>query len=125
MNDLLPASQLSSATVRRIDDGRVLCDDEWCDRLHGADPLVLVAGDEVMVCRLPGRQRGIVVGRIGGETRPSPSDTVIEAASSLALRCGEASLIMRADGRILISGSDIVSRAKRRNRIKGGSVAIN
>jgi hypothetical protein len=55
----------------------------------------------------------------------TPDHVVLQAKQSLTLRAGEASITMRDDGKILIKGHDVVSHAKRTNRIKGGSVAIN
>ena len=49
----------------------------------------------------------------------------IEAKRELVLRCGEASIRLRRDGRVEVRGIDVVSRAKRANWIKGGSVALN
>ena len=50
---------------------------------------------------------------------------LIEAMESLKLVCGESSIELHKDGKLLIRGNDVVTRAKRTNRIKGGSVAIN
>jgi hypothetical protein len=49
----------------------------------------------------------------------------IEARDEVSVRCGEASLTMRRDGKILVKGSDVTSRATRVHKIKGGSVRIN
>jgi hypothetical protein len=54
-----------------------------------------------------------------------PDTLVLEAKSSLTLRVGDGSITIRADGKILIKGKDLVSYATRVNRIKGGSVSIN
>lgn len=54
-----------------------------------------------------------------------PETLVLEARSSLVLRVGDGSIEIRADGKILIKGRDLVSHAKRMNRIKGGAVSIN
>lgn len=54
-----------------------------------------------------------------------PSTHVIEAREELQLRCGEATITLRADGTIKILGRDVTSWARRRQRIRGGSVAIN
>jgi hypothetical protein len=43
----------------------------------------------------------------------------------ISLECGRSSLTMRKDGKIVIKGEQIVSRATGTNRIKGGTVAIN
>ncbi len=121
-----------------------------CDVLVAVDgaKLSLSRGDEVLVWTPP-TGRGVILGRIGGrdaESRetatrvspraehtrsdsvppPSPPDTlVIEATESLTLRVGDGSITIRADGKILIKGKDLVSHAKNVNRIKGGAVAIN
>ena len=50
---------------------------------------------------------------------------VIEAKDELVLRCGAASITLRADGTVRVIGRDITSWARRRHRIRGGSVAIN
>jgi len=49
----------------------------------------------------------------------------IEAADELVLRCGQASLVLRRNGRVLIRGTYVETRSKGVNRIKGGSVQIN
>jgi hypothetical protein len=54
-----------------------------------------------------------------------PDDLVLEAKETVTLRCGDGSITIRADGKILIKGKDLVSHAQRANRIKGGSVSIN
>ena len=128
-------------SVRIAADGQA---PRWCDFLvTGAEPPALSPGDEVLAW-LPAREeeRGVIIGRIGAprpapatpdreaperETpeRETPDELVIEAKQSLTLRVGEGSLTIRADGRILIKGRDLVSHAQRTNRIRGGSVAIN
>jgi hypothetical protein len=50
---------------------------------------------------------------------------VIEAGEELELRCGEAAIILTADGRILQRGTYISSDASATQRIRGGSVQIN
>lgn len=49
----------------------------------------------------------------------------VTAYSELQLRCGAGSITLRRDGKIVIEGTSILSRAKVCNRIKGGSVQIN
>jgi hypothetical protein len=49
----------------------------------------------------------------------------IEAKEEIVLKCGGSSVSLRADGRILIRGRHLVSRASETNAIKGGSVKIN
>lgn len=50
---------------------------------------------------------------------------VVQAYSELHLKCGESSITLRRDGKIVIQGLYVLSRAKVCNRIKGGSVQLN
>ena len=119
------------------DDGRVYVsatEARPCRVLCSSDtPYVLVPGDEVFVWlpNDPGVD-GIILGRVGPSAAPSgrnpeepPAELVLEARSALVLRVGDGSIEIRADGKILIKGTDLVSHAARVNRIKGGAVAIN
>jgi hypothetical protein len=123
--DLLASSSLGSARLRAVTAESLTLDDGRCaDRVGGLDDLR--PGDEVIVATLPGRLRPIVMARVG--TRRAsvlPAEVVIAAGASLALSCGAAGITLRGDGRVLIDGLDIASRARRLNRITGGSVAIN
>ncbi len=49
----------------------------------------------------------------------------LEAQDEIVLKCGEAAITLRRNGRIAIRGVEVESRARGKNRIKGGSVAIN
>lgn len=49
----------------------------------------------------------------------------VEAADELVLRCGDASIVLRRNGRVVIRGTYVETRSKGVNRIKGGSVLIN
>lgn len=127
-------------TLARIttlfDDGRVQVDaagQRTCQVLcSSGTPYLLAPGDEVMVW-VPNdpASEGVVLGRIGASRAASaapdepPAELVLEARSALTLRVGDGSIEIRADGKILIKGTDLVSHATRMNRIKGGGVAIN
>jgi hypothetical protein len=50
---------------------------------------------------------------------------VLFAYSELHFVCGESSITLRKDGKVVINGRHVLSRAKVVNRIKGGSVQIN
>lgn len=50
---------------------------------------------------------------------------VIEAEQELELRCGEAVVLLTADGHIQLRGGYITSHADATQRIRGGSVQIN
>ena len=69
-----------------------------------------------------------------GLIQPPPSEpevtvdgerAVLEAVREVVLRCGEASIVLHADGRIYIRGARIVSEASGANRIRGGSIQLN
>lgn len=49
----------------------------------------------------------------------------IVAADEIELKCGEASLVLRRNGRVVLRGVQVETRATGLNRIKGGTVAIN
>ena len=50
---------------------------------------------------------------------------VLEAHEQIELKCGKASLLLTADGRVIIKGANILSRASGANKIRGGSVHLN
>ena len=50
---------------------------------------------------------------------------VLTGDEEIELRCGEASISLKKDGRLVIRGAYVETRAKGTNRIKGGSVQIN
>jgi hypothetical protein len=49
----------------------------------------------------------------------------LTAKETITLRCGEASITLSKDGKIVIRGSHVVSHASGVNRIRGGSVQLN
>jgi hypothetical protein len=121
-------------TVRA--DGRVMIfadaegQDVACEILQVSDPpICLKRGDDVLVWRPGPGEQGVVLGRVGvdapGHGPRLPDELLLEAKNGLTLRVGEGSITLRADGKILIKGKDLVSHAKRMNRIKGGAVSIN
>ena len=63
---------------------------------------------------------------------PAPADVLLDgervvltAEHEIELRCGEAALILSADGRIQLRGTYITSQASATQRILGGSVHVN
>jgi hypothetical protein len=59
------------------------------------------------------------------EARVDGRRVELEGRDEVVLTCGAASITLRRNGRILISGVQVETRARGLNRIKGGSVAIN
>ena len=106
---------------------------QLCDvLLAGPEPPCLVEGETVLVwCASAPEERGVILGSVrpsASTARPDrgPGDEmVLEAKRRLTLKCGDGSITIREDGKILIKGKDLVSHATRMNRIKGGSVQIN
>jgi hypothetical protein len=49
----------------------------------------------------------------------------IEGRDEVVLKCGEASITLRRNGRVVIRGAYVETRARGVNRIRGGSVEIN
>lgn len=148
MSDLSTQSA-AAVPVRRgrvlaIDaDGAVVVDLEsdllTCDRICGSDgrPTRVDIGESVVVVTFAGESRGVVLGRLAtpaiiaeweradAARDEAPDTLVLEAKESLTLRVGDGAITIRADGKILIKGKDLVSHAKNVNRIKGGAVSIN
>lgn len=50
---------------------------------------------------------------------------VIEGKDEIVLRCGEASITLRRNGKVVLRGTYLETHATGTNRIKGGSVQIN
>lgn len=56
---------------------------------------------------------------VGGKT------LYIGAEQDIVLECGKSSIRMTRQGKIILKGTDIVSRALRNNKIKGSSINLN
>jgi len=50
---------------------------------------------------------------------------VIEADEEIELKCGLGSIVIRKDGKIVIKGTNLLSRSSGPNRIRGGSINLN
>jgi len=83
-------------------------------------------GDRLLVLRPCGNEPGVVLGRVGRlASSPTESKVTIQATELLRLQCGEASIDLLADGKVMIRGEDVLLRAKGTQRIRAGTVAIN
>lgn len=116
-----------SLRVRFGDGSEAMCD--WLLGGGSASP-VLQPGDRVLVLSASDEHRGVVLGRIGRYTHPevsaSPPNTLsLEARERVSLRCGQASIELREDGKVFIRGEDVLVRAKGTKRIRAGTVSIN
>jgi hypothetical protein len=102
-----------------------------CEWLHALASQVPLVGDAVLLL-IPydDSVSAIVLGRVGPVTAGSaPTDVCarvrIEATERLTLSCGRSSIDLRSDGKVLISGDDVLVRAKGTKRIRAGTVSIN
>lgn len=129
-----PGSRLARATFVGLDDGRLIVTDgdgavwrcDWLER-GGAADLPLQPGDVLLVLLDP--QGALALGRVGvyRDPRTQAPDTTLclEAATELQLRCGDASLTLRQDGKVLLKGDDVLLHATTQQRIRAGTVSIN
>jgi hypothetical protein len=81
-------------------------------------------GDRLLVQPLPSPAVPVVMGRIGPYVA-APDHLCVNAAGHLRLQCGESSIDLRADGKVMIRGDDVLVRAKGTKRIRAGTVSIN
>ncbi|MBN1961011.1 MAG: hypothetical protein JW841_08690 [Deltaproteobacteria bacterium] len=49
----------------------------------------------------------------------------LKGSEEIRLTCGKSSVILNKNGRLIIKGVEVISRASKTNKIKGGSVRIN
>ncbi|MCH9684672.1 MAG: hypothetical protein K0V04_24770 [Deltaproteobacteria bacterium] len=52
-------------------------------------------------------------------------ELTLDADSELTLQCGKASITLQRDGKIVLRGTNLVSRASSVNRIRGGTIQLN
>ncbi len=69
-----------------------------------------------------------VLARRAGAPAPEiemPPRRLVDARDELVLQCGKASITLRANGKVVVRGTYVETRADGTNRIKGGAVKIN
>ncbi len=59
------------------------------------------------------------------EARMDGKRVVLEAEKEIQLKCGKGSITIKKNGKIVVKGTDLLSRSSGTNRIKGTSVGIN
>jgi hypothetical protein len=59
------------------------------------------------------------------EAKVDGKRVVIEGKDEIVLRCGQASITLQRNGKVVVRGTYLETRATGTNRIKGGSVQIN
>lgn len=100
---------------------------EIADLIESAEGTeVLLVFDNNDLCR------PIIIGRVRDRVPTNGVEICIrgrrflfDSEEEIELHCGQAKLRITRDGKLIILGEDVVSRARGRNRIKGGTVKIN
>lgn len=64
-------------------------------------------------------------GKLAVDAHLDGQRVILEGKQQVILRCGEASIELRHDGKIVIRGLHVVTHADGVNRIRGGAVQIN
>lgn len=109
--------------VATAQERQFVCD--WLESHLTVGPRI-AAGDTVLIMADPISCSGIVVGRVGPRAGGVPNAHLsIESVGQLTLVCGQASIDLRADGKVMIRGEDVLVRAKGTQRIRAGTVSIN
>jgi hypothetical protein len=73
------------------------------------------------------RRRPIIVGvlRVGVRRGAPKRQLLFEASQEITIACGKSSITLSRDGRVVIKGTELVSRASGTNKIRGATVQIN
>lgn len=50
---------------------------------------------------------------------------LLRAERQIELRCGKSSLLLRSDGRVVLSGTYVVSTSRGPNKLKGATISLN
>ena len=74
---------------------------------------------------LVGPPAAAAAGRPPVEARLDGERLVLEGTREIVLKCGDASITLRRDGKMVLRGAYVETYARGVNRIKGGSVKIN
>lgn len=110
-------------------------------RHHAATTVELdssVEGHPVLLMFLGGdRASPVITGLLApGSARPKKisrtpkleldaKELLLEADSQITLKCGKSSITLTRDGRIILKGKHLLSRATSVNRIRGGVIQLN
>lgn len=109
--------------------------------LVGGTALLQTPGAQLLILLEAGdAARPIIVGVVT-DTLPSATATIdrgagecvevdgrrieLEGREEVVLRCGRASITLRADGQVVVKGTRLTSRASETNKIRGANVLIN
>lgn len=74
---------------------------------------------ERVIARARDARPGELEVEVEGET------LLLRARKKIEIRCGKSSFVMQEDGKVVLSGSHVVSRSRGPNKIQGASIALN
>ncbi len=135
IKNLLMGNVVRLGWVVAVEDGAPVVD--YPGSMHGPTPArVFTTGDAALWASAAAERRPVVLAFADGDPRqplvlgveqPSaaPRELELRAGETLRLRCGEASITLRRDGKVIVRGVQVETRARGLNRIKGGAVRIN
>ena len=120
----------------------VSCGGDGGDRQQARTTVAIgpeLVGRDVMICFAGLERTPVIVGIVlGPGAQPIATEAppaidllvdrrriVFSAREEVVLRCGKASIVLTADGKVVVRGADVVTTAAGTNRIRGGSVRIN
>lgn len=97
---------------------------------HGQEVLVVFAHDNPDEPVIVGVMENILESMVAMEdgsakVSADPGQVVIRAEKEVVLACGDSSISLTREGRVIVKGRNILSRASKSNKIKGPSVEIN
>lgn len=108
--------------VYQIDDCRFIRD---AQAIVGQQLVPSDVGEEVCLAFADNDlEKPIILGKFRHRTTPG-TPLSFESDTHIILRCGKASISLKADGTVAIRGTNVASRASHTNRIRGGNVQIN
>jgi hypothetical protein len=97
--------------------------------------------DVLLACPGDDRTRPVILGAVSDHLSQSRSAAVphqagvhayvdekrivFNAQREILFRCGKASILLRSDGRVIVKGTHLTSRATELNKIRGAAVKIN
>lgn len=149
MSDHQPET-LVDGTIRAIgSDGRIFVgwgdsESESCAARTLVDIFRKDVGRAVLLAFPTGEtRRPVILGMVKDRCQPNPGQQIdlersdvqnytidgetvhFSAKKEILLECGKGSIRLRKDGKIIIKGVQVVSRAKGMNKVKGAAVSIN
>ena len=112
--------------------GRPLVHDEEGSQDHACLSLIALntqdIGSKLAATLIENTPQLLILGRIMPELPVAEIDgerLVLEADKEIVLRCGKSSITLKADGRVQVKGTQVLSRADGQNRVQGATVQLN